>query len=163
MGILVNPMAPYAPAQVGDTVVLKVGEMASVLNTPAEGLVARTAVWLLDFAGTEIIGGTVYVPPFWRLMNVDLYWCAVTGTGDASFRCDVGAITAGAAVPDPPAGTQVTATAAAGTTTVVTRMATNMTAPDGLTAIEVIRLGGDVADTLASDAGVIAVVLSRSA
>lgn len=163
MGTLTNPMAPYAPITAAETVILAAGAMGGVTGTPTLGATARTAMWLLDPAATEIVGGTVYVPTFWRRMNVDLYWCALTGTGDAALRCDIGAITGGAAVPDPAAGTQVNATAAVAANTVVSRMATNLAAPDGLTAIEVIRLGADVADTLTGDAGVIAVVLTRSA
>lgn len=163
MGLILDPFRNFAPTEIGDRVTVSSGPMALVLGVPTRGLVARTSVWLMDAVGTEIVGGITNIPTHWRTLHADLLWCSTTTeVGGVAWRFDLSAVTVGAAAPDPVAGTQVIGTAAANTGVVQTRVATNLAAPDGVSAFEVIRLGGDVGDTLTVDAGVIGLILSKA-
>lgn len=159
---IVNPLAPFAPLSTADTIVLQAGDMSTVLGGAARGAIARTAVWLFDASATEILGGVVRIPAHWRTFHIDFLWASLTATGAVSWRADIGALAAGSAVPDATAGAAVLATAGAAATTVQTRVRTSVAGVSGLAVWEAIRTGGDAGDTLAEDAGLIAVVLTRA-
>jgi hypothetical protein len=137
--------------------------MSLVIGTPALGLSSRTPVWLLDQTAAESVGGALTIPSEWKTADVDLYWCGIgAGSGDVRVRFDYGTVTEGVAAPDPASGTLVTGTGAGDGVVVKTRLATGKTVTPGLSAFEVVRTGGDAGDTLATDIGVICLVITRA-
>jgi hypothetical protein len=154
---------PGAPTPTVSEIVFPAGQLGVIIGTPNLGLLARTAAYMMDAIATEDVGGVTTIPNTWTAMHVDLVWAnAGAGTGACAWRFDISPVTTGAAAPDPASGSIITATAGAANIITTTRLATGITAPDGLAAFEVVRIGGDAADTLANDAGIIAVVFTRA-
>lgn len=121
---------------------------------------------LFDAAVTEQAVGALYIPPEWEECKVRLLWVnAGAGAGDVRWELRLQHTAAGATINavGPVVGT-VTGTAAAQYLMVETVAAT-IAANQGASAdtmIRVSRLGGDAADTLANDAGLVGIVLERT-
>ncbi|WP_238780423.1 hypothetical protein [Prescottella equi] len=145
-----------------ETVVVPTSGMSLVIGAPALGTVARTPVWLLDPAAAESVGGVINIPAGWKSADIDVLWCsAAAGTGDVCLRFDYSAVTEGAAAPDPASGAIVTAAVPGNGVVVKTRLASAKTVAGGAAAFEVVRVGGEAADTLPVDIGVVSVILTR--
>ncbi len=131
---------------------------------PSSPSTDRWQAWLLDAASEEGIVATVSVPTWWQTMDVELWWSnAGAGAGDVVWRVysktaiDAGSMTSSSAA------TQTTATAPAQNVMKVTTIASGITVTrDALMMLQIRRVAADGSDTLANDAGVMAVRLKRA-
>lgn len=149
-----------------DVIVIGPSSMTAVVGSPATaaiGATPRVAGWLLDAATTEIVAGQIWIPPAWGSLTADFYWTnAGAGSGNVAWRFDLSGLPDGSTLPDPASGTLVVSAAPAQNTLKRSFLApTPLAAPDGLAAFECIRVATDAADTLANDAALVAVVLTR--
>lgn len=135
-------------------------------GSPAMGVIAKVPVMLFDAAVNEIASVSTDVPAGWATYNVNLWWVnAGAGSGAVRWRLDVANLADGVTLTDPTtAGTQPTPTALAQNVVETTAMRTTaQTAPTDAQALvlELVRLGGDAADTLPNDAGVLGLMLVK--
>lgn len=120
--------------------------------------------WLVDAGTIEGVGGQVLIPPGWSTVDISIYWCnASIGSGDVSWRCDRGVAAVGVALARDTVGSVVTATAGAQNVLVETTLATGAAVSAGLPlTLSALRIADDVADTLANDATIIGIKISRA-
>lgn len=135
-------------------------------GTPTKSNNSRWPYWLLDASTQERLGGNLIIPSGWTTVNVDLYWTnPSTDTGDAQWIGFIGAygdgdstakglttITAG-----------LTATAPAQDTLKVTRLGSGIAITAGsMNNLLLTREATNAADTLANDAAVLGVLISKA-
>jgi hypothetical protein len=134
-------------------------QMSSQSGSPA----LSAGQWLLDAATDEVITGFYNVPTDWTTYHVDLYWCnAGAGTGDVVWRFDRQALGAGVDFTvTTSVGSETAVTAGAQFAGVITRVATGA-ADSGVRAFKLRRRATAGGDTLANDASVLAVLLSKA-
>jgi hypothetical protein len=120
---------------------------------------------LLDASSAESISSHFFVPPQWATAHIDLYWNNhSTGVGDVAWGIDYNAAASnGSTLTASVLGAAVTATAGAQDVVVVSRLVTGY----GLTAttvqlLHIYRSAANAADTLANDAAVLGVLLTRA-
>lgn len=153
---------------VDHVITIPAGAFHLTAGSPALGVLqSRWPAYMMDAAGTESVASAVGIPSTWATYHVDLCWGIDSGTPanvvwnvilDVAGHGDSLASSGGGGN----AGNQTVATSAAATMR-VTRMYTNATAdPTKKLNVRVQRIGGDGADTQAGDAGIIAVVLTRT-
>lgn len=163
----------------GDTATLAAARTARVvLGAEALGILSgvntltatfrnRMRVWRYADNATSILGGTVLIPPGWTTAHVDLWWTnAGAGAGVVAWRCDLGPMVEGAAVPDPATGTGGPTTEVAAPADGIvkrSRVATGAAVTAGaIHALEMMRHGALAGDTLPNEATLIAVDLVRA-
>ena len=126
----------------------------------------RTPVWLLDAALTETVSCAAVIPSAWTSTDVELYWAnAGAGAGNVRWQIDLSIAAIGGNLVTGGAATALL-TAAAGAQNVLVRseIATGVAADAGdMLSLRIYRVGGDAADTLANDAGLIGVRLTDGA
>lgn len=141
--------------------------LATMTGTPASAALSSTAHYLLfDAAAIEASAGSFIPPAHWASTHVDLYWVnAVAAAGDVVWRLDWKSAGDGELVTGPTAAPQVTAAAPEATGTVeVTRIGSAIAyTPGEYGLVKIQRRATDAADTLANDAGVLGILLSRAA
>lgn len=149
--------------------ILGVQDFGAVTGTPAIGLVggSRREAFLFDNASDEIIEGKVYFPPSWQKLNADVIWVnAGAGAGDVVWAVTMFRAVAGANLNTADNVNFATTTSTAGAQDIVVS-STQASGPITLTfgapySIRVKRVGTDIGDTLANDAGFIALRLKRA-
>lgn len=149
-----------------EIVLLNDGDLAIAAGAPTRAVLAGTdsPVWALDAASDEGVAGKCRVPTTWSTFHVDLVWTnAGAGSGNVRwvpfYRQFSDTEAASAAATDPGAQT-VAAPALAVVKT--TRIASSVTRTDTIFSIVVYRDADDAADTLANDAGVMSIILTRA-
>lgn len=140
---------------------------ATVEGAPTlAGQATRWSVWLLDAAVTEGVASSVELPRSWSSAHVDLYWSnPAAGAGDVrwTLNLDRAAAAASLAVSAGGGTAAVTVTAAAQDVLTVSRLFTSQAVDSvQLLNLRLLRLGGAAADTLANDASVVGVLLTRA-
>lgn len=147
---------------------LSAGDFVATFGSAALGNLGgttnRVAAMLMDAAATEIVGASALVPPGWNTVNVKLHWSnAGAGAGDVYWRARA---VSKADTEDTNAGgsdTNTTATAPVANVLKITTILTGIAVEGNeLLAIHLTRIGGDVADTLANDAGILGVAIERA-
>lgn len=122
--------------------------------------------WLMDAAGTEIVAGSLYVPPSWTTASFKMYWTnAGAGAGDVVWSASY---TDGLADGDSIAtgeatllgDTAVTAPAESVLDIYTLNAGIAVTASQALS-FRIARKGANVADTLVNDAGIVGVLIQR--
>lgn len=142
------------------------GAMGTITGSPSLSGVGgpRYPAWLLDAAVEESVAATWDMPAGWATVHIDLYWTnAGAGSGNVQWdiRCDN--VADGGTMSS--AGTSAAAAVAAPAQDVlkVTRIHTGLALTStNLINCRVIRDGANVADTLANDAGVIGVLITKA-
>lgn len=123
---------------------------------------SNTVWWALDATANEYLGTTVVLPNDWLTYDIYLVWSnAGAGAGNVRWVVNAGAVSDGAAV----SATSDFYVIAAPATDVVKRSVTRVgiTPPASKTvAIRVHRAASDGTDTLANDAGLIAIELRKA-
>lgn len=120
--------------------------------------------WLLDAATDEEVAGWSIFPPGWLTADFVVWWTNTgAGSGDVRFdltykvAADAGAINSGSTT------TSSTVTAPAQYVTKRTALASGVTVAAGsVVSLNVNRAGGNGADTLANDIGIIGVEIRRA-
>jgi hypothetical protein len=157
--------AAYAPKSETTRVTIGAGAMETTRGTPSLGNPNSAYVyWLLDAAATESVGSGVGIPPGWQTVDVDVWWVnAGTGSGDIVLRLVRQNAVEGVSI-GVFAAAAVTVTAGSQNVLIRTRLETGLSASDAsrLMTMAVERRGGDAADTLPNDIGVIALVLTKA-
>lgn len=138
-------------------------EMVAVVGTPTLSSLNRWPAWLLDPAASELLGWVAKPPRDWNAFAIDvLYANAGAGSGDAVLRADVGFRGVGESLTNPTSGSAVTVTVGAQNVMASVTLAANVPVTSGKEMNVVIaRVGGDVADTLGNDLGVVGLRLRR--
>lgn len=145
--------------------VLGINEWSLHAGTPAIGTVGggRANAWLMDAASVEYLAASIFIPStFSAFFKATLYWCnAGAGAGDVVWKIEYRSAgstdTLNTAFGSPAAGT--TATAGAQDAVVETNLGNlSITVGEPLF-LRLSRTGTDGSDTLANDAGVLALVL----
>lgn len=128
----------------------------------AVGSPARWPMWLMDAAATEIIAATTMVPSSFANVKIELYWTnAGAGSGDVVWRASLDSKADAGTLANPSTLADNTITAPAQTVLKVsTLVASQAVDATKVLDFEIIRIGGNAADTLANDAGVIGVLLT---
>jgi hypothetical protein len=133
-------------------------QSSATLSTVGGG---RASAWLMDAAITEAIGSAFLVPSYWsKRIRVTYVWCnAGAGAGNVVFSMGYQVVAPGAnlnAVFSSNGNT--TATAGAQDIQVNTVASTPLTVTPGqMLYLRMLRVGGDAADTLPNDCGLISV------
>jgi hypothetical protein len=152
----------------GDVLVFNTGDLEINSGAPTRGTVAggRDNAWLLDAGSSaEILSCQYPTPHGWATANIKFFWTnAGAGTGDVLLRAVGKSFADGAAMnsADTTFGTQ---TVAADTQDdlVITTVATGVAlTANGYNRLRVLRVGADVADTLANDIGLMMVKVERA-
>lgn len=119
--------------------------------------------WLLDSATTEHVTSSLLIPPGWATVACDLWWCNQgAGAGDVRWRTSFFRTPVGSSAQTQIADVSFTATADA--PNVITKTAV---IPGGavnafdLLRLSILRAGGDVADTLPNDVGMLGILVRR--
>lgn len=137
------------------------------VGTPAEGLVASSSqnVFLFDPTTAETAVAMLALPSSWTSINIDLYW---TRTGTALdpvvWRVDRKNLAVGAALAGSTVGPNVTSTPDVATATVLFAVRTNtaLSVTPPLARLHISRVADDAADTLAVDAAVLGLMISKA-
>lgn len=153
----------------GQPIASDVALWTPVSGTPAPGTVggafpARTVAQLFDPTTIEAAATTLRIPDDWSANSrVQILWTSVTGTGDATWRIYWRQQDNGSAATGTPNGLGVvTGTVTTSGTLVLTTLGTNMAlAPGSVYYMCVVREAANAADTLAADAGVTTLLISR--
>lgn len=148
-----------------DTSPIRLGAPSLEITAGAPSLTtlnARWRAWLLDAASTEQVTGYLLIPAAWATINVTLWWYnAGVNSGDVVFRAVQLSEPAGDALNASVATMDLTGTAGAQDVLVKSTFGSTFTPISGeLAAIAIQRQGGAAADTLANDAGLLAVDIS---
>lgn len=125
----------------------------------------RSLSWLCDAASEEGVGNTIMLPVDWTTISVVLYWANEgAGAGDVVWRMDYTQYVAGAtADAAETTGANVTATAGAQNVLVASTLHAALSVdPSKLFRFEVTRTAADAADTLANDAGIRGLLISKA-
>ena len=152
---------------------LGVGDLEAFAGTPTVGNAGLNAgnapFWMLDASAPEAVAGSIMIPSHWTTFKVEAYWCNVSSSsGDVRWYW-AGGFGGDGQDPDN-SGTNVASnsqTIAAPTTTRVIKVsqfpaATNITNASGKPFFTCFyRFADNVADTLANDAGLYGVLLTR--
>jgi hypothetical protein len=124
----------------------------------------RFGAWLLDASSQEQISGWFILPTGWATFHVDLYWSNfAAGSGNVVWQptysvvADTVSLSAGDVT-----GTKTTVAAPAQDVLKVTRIMTSITAAVGVWHIRLPRVAADGGDTLANDAEVIGLLVSKA-
>lgn len=155
----------YAPLPASDTIRISAFDFIARTGSPVLSQRNTLPLWLMDGAATEDIASLAFVPSGWATYNVVVrYVNAGAGSGDVRWsylRADLPAddiVTA--------ATTSVgSSTSTAGATDVLKShtIQSGVAVPaSGLVVIQIRRIGGDAADTLADDIGVVYVNLVKA-
>lgn len=112
-----------------------------------------------DAATTESVRATFTVPSAWASFVVDLYWVNEgAGAGNVRWNTNIKVLTSGNLITEAVTSAVANVTAPAQNTVQLrTAHQTVTTEADAVYALQVDRVGGDGGDTLANDAGLIAV------
>ena len=150
-------------------VIIQPQAMTAVSGSPALGWIGtggtdRIIGMMLDAVAFEVASGSVIVPADWSSCYVDFVWAnGAAGAGDVRFACYVSQLADGATLGAVTSGT-LTVTAPASNTVKVSRLiSTPVTVVAGsLLTVRVARDGANAADTLANDAAVLAVLITKA-
>lgn len=161
-GILQRAYDPVAQAlritSAGDYFALGPGDFHFGAN-PQYVLIDNMARIAFDAATTESARVTFTVPSAWASFVVDLYWTNEgAGAGAVRWNTNVKILTSGNLTSEAVTAVAANVTAPAQFTVALrTAHQTVTTEADAVYALQVDRIGGDAGDTLANDAGLIAV------
>lgn len=146
----------------GSQIWLSAGDFAAGTGTPALGSPAsRTTSWLLDAAAVENVRGSWLVPSTWTTTEIKLVWTAAA-TGDVRWQVAGGFLGNSATPADDIAATEVTASADATIGDIVhTTVIASVAVTPGPAHLRVQRQATNGADTLAVDAQLIGVLITR--
>jgi hypothetical protein len=148
---------------IAESVFVPAAELVGVLGSPNIGSLNRWPAWMLDAASSEILGWASRIPRDWNNLAIDVVWAnAGAGSGDVVLRADVGFRTLGQTAATPGAGTPATVTAGAVNVIATTQLvATVGVTASAFAVIDLVRVGGDAADTLGNDIAVLGLILRR--
>lgn len=144
-------------------------QFAATSGSPVMGTSgAVAAIMLFDQTGTEAASAFVQVPAGWVSYDIELWFVnAAASAGNVVWRCDRSNLGFGGGETIDPAtaGTQRTEAANATANVVtVTTMDSAISAPTAgeMLTLRIRRIGGDAADTLANDAGLVGLRLVKA-
>lgn len=159
---LANEMDPVLRGRYGSQVWLPAGDFAAGTGTPALGSPAsRTTAWLFDASSTENVRGSWLVPATWATAKIELVWTAAAA-GDVRWQVAGGWLGSSATPADDIAATEVTATTDVTTGDIVhTTVIASTAVTPGPAHLRVQRQATNVVDTLAVDAQLIGVLITR--
>lgn len=157
-----NPL----PTVAAPTLYLPAGSFGLNAGSPALGAAGLMSAFLMDAASVERIAAAFVLDTEWSTFHVDLDWTNIgAGSGDVSWSAVYQHRNAGTALGS--AQTTLLATTAftapAQTVSARTRLASDVAVGGGaLKSIRLAREASDAGDTLANDAGVLGILLTRA-
>lgn len=149
-----------------DTIFISPAQMQINQGSPEQSWTGgRTPCWLMDAASIEAVAFTFVTPDEWSSAELELYWSAPSGTGDVVWQVQLGIMSAGNALPDGGnPNPDITVTAGTANRLIITNVPVGLGSivPGRVMIGEVRRQANNVADTLASDAALIGVRITRT-
>ena len=164
----VQVAAGYTETNITDSIFIPMKEFTAVSGTPAITLAGggRRNVLAFDAASLETADAFIQIPTGWESIAVEVIWANLgAGSGDVVWRVQGLARTAGETLDtaDNTGGAGTTITAGAQNIVMVSAMSGNLDLinENYYLSVRVSRLGTDAGDTLANDAGLIGITLTR--
>jgi hypothetical protein len=164
----VQVAAGYTETNITDSIFIPMKEFTAVTGTPAITLAGggRRNVLAFDAASLETADAFIQIPTGWQSIAVEVIWANLgAGSGDVVWRVQGLARTAGETLDtaDNTGGAGTTITAGAQNIVMVSAMSGNLDLinENYYLSVRVSRLGTDAGDTLANDAGLIGITLTR--
>ncbi|GAB3259832.1 glycoside hydrolase family protein [Arthrobacter pigmenti] len=139
--------------------------LASVTGTPTRAEVGYHDCWLFSDGQYDRVGGTADIPDDWREINIDVVWFNAAATsGDVQWGPGLGdALVAGGTVATPSVFSGTTGVGGAQNIIMETRVVTAAEATGGAVPITLVRAAPNALDTLAGDAGLLGLRITRAA
>lgn len=120
-------------------------------------------VWLMDATAVEVVEGVVLVPPSAASVDLELWWCnAGAGAGDVVWTGSIESLESGDNVTVTGASSNATSTAGAQYIVVTESLVTGFAVTSQVLKVRIVRQATDAGDTLANDAGLIGVKISKA-
>lgn len=154
----------YAPLASVDSVWLGVGNFQVQTGSPGISATGGWPAWFLDASATETVHENLRLPQHWSTFDVE-YWYTNAGAGAGNVKIGINHrfVGDGEALGAGVNTASVTSTAPAQNVMEVATVASGIAATTGkLLNLRVFRLGGDAADTLANDIGLLGVRLVKA-
>lgn len=144
---------------------LPANSFSGVTGSPAVANANSNTPWYaMDAASIEAIARTVMIPSSWATTKVELLWAnAAAGAGDVVWRLN--SLSAGTGESVETAANSGDSTVTAGAQYIVVRTTLNAGlayTPGEINLVKIQRRASDAADTLANDAGILGVLLTKA-